>query len=116
VAQRVSQTALESESQQTNVLLLGTAVPPTKPSGPKIVLNTVLSIFLGGLLGLGAAFVRELMDRRIRDVEDLLVIDGVPVIGVLEPKAKLGEILWRVAPARGLAGPQRALLAHIDGE
>jgi len=43
----------------------------------------LLSIFLGMLLGLGAAFMFELLDQRIRSAEDLSAMLGLSVIGVI---------------------------------
>ncbi|MCX9156655.1 chain length determinant protein EpsF [Niveibacterium sp. 24ML] len=84
VGQRLSQTNLESQAQQTNLVVLTPAEPPIKHSGPKIVLNTVLACFLGGLLGVGVALLLELSNRRIRSAEDLVEALGVPVFAVLE--------------------------------
>ncbi|QID16762.1 chain length determinant protein EpsF [Nitrogeniibacter mangrovi] len=89
VTQRLAQTNLESQTQQTNVVVLTPAVPPLKPSSPKIVLNTALAIFLGLLLGLGAALLLEMMDPRVRGVEDLVQMAGVPVLGVVPSGGKL---------------------------
>lgn len=84
VGQRLSQTSLESQAQQTNLVVLTPAEPPIKHSGPKIILNTVLACFLGGLLGVGVALLLELSNRRIRSAEDLVEALGVPVLAVLE--------------------------------
>jgi chain length determinant protein EpsF len=89
VTQRLAQTNLESQTQQTNVVVLTPAVPPIKPSSPRLVLNTALAIFLGLLLGLGAALMLELMDPRVRGVEDLAQIDGVPMLGIVPAAGKL---------------------------
>ncbi len=89
VTQRLAQTNLESQTQQTNVVVLTPAVAPLKPSSPKIVLNTALAIFLGLLLGLGAALLMELMDPRVRGVEDLAQMEGVPILGVVPSAGKM---------------------------
>jgi len=89
VTQRLAQTNLESQTQQTNVVVLTPAVAPIKPSSPKLLLNTALAIFLGLLLGLGAALMLELMDPRVRGIEDLAQIDGVPTLGVVPAAVKL---------------------------
>ena len=83
VTQRLAQTNLESQTQQTNVVVLTPAVAPLEPSSPKVLLNTALAIFLGSLLGVGAALVLELMDQRVRGEEDLARIPGMPVLGVI---------------------------------
>lgn len=87
VGQRLSQTSLESQAQQTNLVVLTPAEPPLKHSGPKIILNAVLACFLGGLLGVGVALLLELSNRRIRSAEDLVEALGVPVFAVLETES-----------------------------
>ena len=81
--QRASQTRLESQSNQTNVVLLNRAVEPTDPSRPKVVLNIVLSVILGMFLGINLAVIREFMDRRVRDPEELADILQTRVLSVL---------------------------------
>jgi capsular polysaccharide biosynthesis protein len=95
-AARFQQTNLESQASQTNVSILTRAFPPVDPSSPKIILNTLLSIFLGTLLGIGVALLMELLNRRVRSVQELALAAGVPVLGLLPeervraaaPKAK----------------------------
>lgn len=84
VTQRLAQSNLESQSTQTNIALLNPAVEPLKHSSPKLLLNLVLSLFLGGMLGVGAAFLLELADQRIRGLDDLVLSLGLPVLGVIE--------------------------------
>ena len=79
VTQRLAQSSLESQTQQTNVYLLTTAVEPMKKSSPKYFLNLLVGIFLGGILGLSAAMFRELTDRRVRQDQDLSHALGVPL-------------------------------------
>ncbi|KAA3652751.1 MAG: chain length determinant protein EpsF [Proteobacteria bacterium] len=90
VTQRLAQTSLESQTQQTNVVVLSPAVAPLKPSSPKVLLNTALAVFLGMLLGVGAALLLELMDQRVRGAEDLALLDGVPLLGTIPATGKAG--------------------------
>jgi len=85
VAQRLTQTSLESQTQQTNVVVLTPAVEPIEPSSPKLLLNSLLAVFLGTLLGVGCALLLETLSRRVRSAEDLAQALGLPVLGVLEP-------------------------------
>lgn len=87
---RSTQTSLESQTTQSNVNVLTEAVAPLKPSSPRVVLNTLLSVFLGSLLALGAAFLLELFDRRVRSVDDVAAVLQLPVLGIMpKPGAKL---------------------------
>jgi chain length determinant protein EpsF len=83
VAQRLAQTNLESQTQQTNVAVLTRAEAPVDPSFPKLLLNTFIAAFLGTMLAAGAALLRELTQRRVRSAEHLGDTLGLPVLAVL---------------------------------
>lgn len=83
-AQRLVQTSLESQTQQTNIVVLNPAVEPTEPSSPKLLFNTVLSIFVAGMLAIALALLLELFNRRVRSPEDIVEALGLPVIGYLD--------------------------------
>lgn len=91
VVQRLSQTNLESQNTQTNISVLTPASEPTDASSPRLMLNALLSVFLGTLLGVGFAFVRELMDRRVRTLDDLSDGLGLAVLGNLPKPARAGS-------------------------
>lgn len=116
VSQRMSQISLESHSQQTNVSILSPAVEPTEASRPRILVNVIASVLVGGLLGVGAALGLEMLDRRVRNPDDLAALEGIPVLGVLQPEAvvrTLGERL-SLATARW-RGRRPALAALVEG-
>jgi chain length determinant protein EpsF len=83
VLARLNQTSLESQTTQSNVYVLTQAQAPLEPSSPKVVLNTLLSLIIGGLLAVGATLVLELIDRRVRAVDDVTVAVGLPILGVM---------------------------------
>jgi polysaccharide biosynthesis transport protein len=83
---RVTQSSLESQATQSNVNQLTVAVPPLEPATPRVLLNCVLALLLGALLAVIVALVLELRDRRVRNLDDLVLTLGLPVIGAL-PKA-----------------------------
>lgn len=101
VVARFNQSALESQNTQSNANVLTPASPPLAPSSPKVLLNIALSIFVGTLLAVGTALLRELMDRRVRSPQDVADAMGIAVIGVL-PKAA----------GRRLIGPNRPTLTQ----
>lgn len=101
VGQRMTQTSLEGQSQQTNVLVLSPAIEPTQHSRPRVFFNVMISIFLGTILGVGAALALELSQRRIRSAEDLAMALDLPVLAELDsslPKAKRGFRFWAKNP------------------
>jgi polysaccharide biosynthesis transport protein len=95
VVARASQTSLESQNTQTNISVLTPATEPADHSSPKLLLNTLLSVFLGTLLAVGFALVRELMDRRVRSPQDLVEALGLPVLGAL-PKPMRGGYAGKI--------------------
>lgn len=101
VMRRFNQTSLESQVTQTNVSVLNPAVVPTQPSSPNLRKNMTISVFLGLLLGLGAALLLELIDRRVRSVDDLAGMLELPVLAVFNKPRKqhrlLGIIRQRLA-------------------
>jgi uncharacterized protein involved in exopolysaccharide biosynthesis len=95
VEKRYTQTNLESQATQTHVFVLRPAVEPTEPSSPKAVPYTLAAILLGAMLGLGVAYVLELIDRRVRCVDDVAGLLQMPVLGVIERKANRGALTVR---------------------
>jgi succinoglycan biosynthesis transport protein ExoP len=87
--QRFGQTNMEGQSSQTDVSILNPAVPPTKHSSPKILINIFLSIFLGSFLAIGFALASEMLDRRVRSADDLVHILDVPLLGALSKERKI---------------------------
>ena len=71
VAQRFTQTTLESQTTQTNISVLTPASVPITPSSPKPLLYTLIAALVGLLLGVAAAFGMEMSDRRVRSSDDL---------------------------------------------
>jgi chain length determinant protein EpsF len=83
VAQRRAQLSLESQSDQAGARILSTAVEPLAPSKPRIPINIMIGTLGGLALGAALACLLELMDRRIRSVGDLRVLEGIPVLVTL---------------------------------
>jgi polysaccharide biosynthesis transport protein len=77
---RAAQTRLESRSIQTNAVVLNPASEPTRHSQPRIFMNVLVSIFLGIMLGVSAALLLEINNRRIRSADDLAESIGLPVL------------------------------------
>ena len=104
--QRYLVNKVESGARQTNVTILNEATVPTHPARPRVPVNIALGIFVGLMLGLGAVFLLELLDRRVRSATDLQTADhDVPLLGTLQawhPSRLLGA---PSGAARALPGP-----------
>ena len=103
-AGRFSQTRIEAQSEQSDIAVLNPAVAPAEPSGPRILLNTLVAVLLGTVLGVGMALMLELLNRPVRSTGDVQELLGIPV---------LGTVTWQPARPRGglraLMAPRRLL-------
>ncbi|MGB9991135.1 chain length determinant protein EpsF [Pseudoduganella rhizocola] len=90
-SQRLSQTNIEGQSNQSEIAVLNPAVAPIKPAGPKILLNTILAGIMGTMLGLGFSILAEMLNRRVRSESDIADALQIPV---------LGAINWKTTPNR----------------
>ncbi len=99
VSQRASQTNIESQTNQTNIAVLNPATAPADPSKPKVLLNILVSIFLGTLLGVGLALLLELSNRRVRSAHDLAEALELPVLGTISSATALLKRARLGAPA-----------------
>lgn len=81
VTQRLAQSNLESEMQQTNVAQLTFAIPPLIHSSPKVVLDLLLGLLFGAVAGIAGAFIFEARDPRVRDEMELARLIGAPILG-----------------------------------
>ncbi len=96
--QRLSQVSLEGASQESDVSVLNPAVAPIEPSKPNLMINVILSIFLGSILAVAVALLAELLDRRVRSEDDIVLGSGLPV---------LGEVTYAKPTAKQLTAPSR---------
>jgi uncharacterized protein involved in exopolysaccharide biosynthesis/Mrp family chromosome partitioning ATPase len=79
--------------------LITEARPPTQPSSPRIALVLLLALAGGGLLGAGAAFARDRLDHRIRDLGQLRdAVGGRRALTMTWPRRfrSSTEIVWPV--------------------
>lgn len=88
ITRRYTESDLASQATQANVSVLTPSLVPFEPSFPKPLGKTMLmAIGLGIVLGVGAAFLLEMLDRRIRSSSDLAEVLPLPLLGVI-PRAK----------------------------
>lgn len=110
IMQRLNQTTLESLATQSNVSMLSQAVPPVEPTSPKLVLNMAVAVFVGTLLGVAIIIGMEMLDRRVRSVDDIVQAVALPIIGVL-PSPNARRLFGRGAKVNLM---QQRLLGHAS--
>lgn len=102
-SQRLTQTSLEAQSTQSDISVLTAASVPRNPASPRILLNLLLALVIGSILGIAAAITMEFLDHRIRSADDLPRLLGLPLLGVIEKTRAI-----RSRPQRRLGGPATA--------
>lgn len=64
-----------------NVKILSDANVPVFPVKPNILLNTAIAAVLGMMIGVAIAFLKVVLDRRIKTEQDVETILELPVLG-----------------------------------
>ena len=83
IATRQKETGLTGLLRTNNVRVLDEATPNGAPVRPRPVANLALALFIGALLGIGAAVGAESLDRTMKNQEEVEAVLGVPVLGML---------------------------------
>src|SRR5438445_1053636 len=68
-------------SSKDNFVVVSPAVEPTQPVFPKPLLNIVLGLFIGFIVGLGLAFLLDYLDQSVRSDEILRERAGLVPLG-----------------------------------
>jgi polysaccharide biosynthesis transport protein len=89
--QRVKESSIVSAMRASNVRVVDQARPAKSPYKPRLVLNSLLGLFLGGFLGAVFIIVRERADRSIQSPGDLSLYMNVPELGVIPAAEKAGK-------------------------
>lgn len=63
------------------------AVVPDSPASPQPLRNSVFGLFIGLLLGVLIAFVRDSLDRRLRDSQEIQDELNLPILGSIRHEA-----------------------------
>ena len=69
--QRVKEAGVSAGVTASNIRIVDPAMPPKKPSSPKVLLNLALSLVLGAAIGVGLAFLQEYIDNTLKNPEDV---------------------------------------------
>lgn len=85
---RVAQEGVDISLPRTPVEIFERAEPPDRAFSPRWALNLTLSLFVGGVFGVGLAFFIEYLDTSVKTVDDVERHLNTPVIGVIPQKVK----------------------------
>jgi capsular exopolysaccharide synthesis family protein len=92
------------------------AVVPEEPSSPNLKLNLALGLLVGLALGVGFALMRELLDTRVRTVEDVESLTDTSVLGIIgfEPDAPSYPLIVQESPQSMRAEALRRLRTNLQ--
>ncbi len=109
-------TSTRTNSPAVNLFVTDPATAPTSPIAPNTLLNIVLGIVIGLLIGVSTVILRDAIDRRIRSVESLAEVAGIPSMGeiVEDPQASQHPIAARAGRRNMRAENYRQLRANMQ--
>lgn len=81
--QSFEQVRLAEAQSSSNVVIVDPAQPANTPISPRIGLNTLLAILVGGIVAVGLVLLKEGLDDTVKDPEQLSLYTGVPILGVI---------------------------------
>ncbi len=90
--QRLEELAVLASLQTGNAELIQQATVPTAPSSPSVMRNTLLGLLLGLVLGVTLAFMRERLDHRFRDPEEVQEAYDLPILARIPHSRALREL------------------------
>jgi len=100
--QAAAQLHAQSATDDAGVSVLSEAVAPERPSFPNVPLVFLGALALGFTLGLLAALLTELLNRRVRTERDLRdVVHDAPLLAVVGPDSAERTHWWRSLLRRG---------------
>jgi polysaccharide biosynthesis transport protein len=79
--------------------IINTPYLPTTPVSPDIKQALVQAFMAAGFLGVATAFILQQLDQRIKQVEEIKQITGLPILGII-PKVKEPLIELNIATVR----------------
>ena len=85
--ERINELELEQALRTGKTSLVQPAGIPDSPSSPKVKRDVLVGIVVGALLGLALAALLERIDRRVRSVDEMERLFGLPILAQI-PRAK----------------------------
>jgi len=87
LTQQIAQLQALSGSTSSGATVIQAAVPSSTPVSPKTRRAVELALVIAVLLGIGAVFLAENADRRLRTPEDIENLTGWPLLAAIPPSA-----------------------------
>lgn len=95
--QRYQEIADQDQLNTSDARLLAYANEPHRPASPQLRISLALAIALGLIFGIGAGIAVEILDRSVKNADELEAKTGVPAIASIPTISK--RMLRQMAPA-----------------
>lgn len=92
---RIKDLNITEDAGVLNISILEVARPAEAPSKPQKARYMALALVVGFMLGGGLALLRDLMDQKLHSAEEISMVLGVPVLGVVPSMSKRDNITER---------------------
>ena len=92
---RIKEINVTEDVGALNINILEVARPSDEPSSPQRAKYIAIALFLGLILGNGLALLRAWVDQRMRTAEEISIVLGVPVLGVVPSMSRRQSIVAR---------------------
>lgn len=80
---RLKDAEITEAVEDPSVRVVDQAIVPLRPVYPRPILNGILAIVLGLMLGVVTGFTRERLDNTVASREDVQSMAGIPVLGLI---------------------------------
>jgi succinoglycan biosynthesis transport protein ExoP len=92
---RIKDLNITEDAGVLNISILEVARPAESPSEPKKARYMALALIIGLMLGGGLALLRDFMDQKLHSAEEISVVLGVPVLGIVPSMSRRDKITER---------------------
>lgn len=106
----------KTPTSPVKITLVQPATTPTSPVSPQPFRNIGVGLFVGLLLGFGAAMLRDTLDRTVKTPEDVKRLTDIPLLGSIthDPEATKRPLIVEVDPRSPRAEAFRSLRTNLQ--
>jgi succinoglycan biosynthesis transport protein ExoP len=105
LVRRIKEAGINASFQSSSIRLADAARPPVKAVFPDIPLNTILALIFSSLLAMGAAVLHDILDKTVRNADDVSRALNVAMLGTLPAVKNWSRRMSAVITGGNVLGP-----------